>query len=653
MNRHHPYGGGVGSYENSAAHQGGSPGGVGPDRSHHFGGSAPYRGKGLGRGRGGGHGSFDHNYSQGAYDAGSPQNDVGPYGNYDAGPPQDQLYQNGGYGGGFAAPFDAASLAPPPPSGNTFNHGYGNHEDGSDTDGRGYSRPMTKPNPRHQRDDKVHDSIIEERIQRERPCRTLFIRNIKYETNSDDVRRQFEEHGEIKTFFDLISTRGMVFVTYFDLRAAERARDRLQGSEISGRPIDVHYSLPRDDQKGGADPQLQGTLTVTLLNSASGQFIDDNEVRHKFQQFGDVKSVRPVGDRPDQRYVEFYDMRACDDSYDRLRHQGLQDGTMDIAFAWDRHASDAGPSGGRQHDKGHDSGRGWEDRGPRGRGGRGRGGRGRGGRGGFEDDWDRRDNARGGDRDRRGRFDDDHEGGRGRGRGGGYNDRFDHMPRFGGNDEGVYGNGGYGGPPGQEGYGGGFTQNTGYGAIPPPQPAQPDNERVEQAKKVQQLLAALKQPQSSSSVPPAGPPAPGPPPPIASSMPPPYPPYPPSQPPGPNPYFSSPPASALHQNQPGYSGPPPNGLPYGQPPRQNQNPQPPGASFGNLPPNILALLQQQTQVPPAQAGHPAGQYAMPPGGSPGMMQAPPPNVPSAPANGGPGYQQLMAFLQSQAGKLQG
>lgn len=37
---------------------------------------------------------------------------------------------------------------------------------------------------------------------------------LQYETNSDDVRRQFEEHGEIKTFFDLISTRGMVFVTY-------------------------------------------------------------------------------------------------------------------------------------------------------------------------------------------------------------------------------------------------------------------------------------------------------------------------------------------------------------------------------------------------------------------------------------------------------
>jgi len=43
--------------------------------------------------------------------------------------------------------------------------------------------------------------------------------------------------------------------------------------------------------------QLQGTLQVTLRNSASGQPIDDGEVRRKFQQFGDVKSVKPVGDR--------------------------------------------------------------------------------------------------------------------------------------------------------------------------------------------------------------------------------------------------------------------------------------------------------------------------------------------------------------------
>lgn len=43
--------------------------------------------------------------------------------------------------------------------------------------------------------------------------------------------------------------------------------------------------------------QLQGTLIVTLRDSPSGQSIDDNEVRRKFQQFGDVKSITPVNDR--------------------------------------------------------------------------------------------------------------------------------------------------------------------------------------------------------------------------------------------------------------------------------------------------------------------------------------------------------------------
>lgn len=53
--------------------------------------------------------------------------------------------------------------------------GFNNTNNDDDGYGRGgFRRPVRK-----ERDDKVHDSIIEERIQRERPCRTLFIRNIK------------------------------------------------------------------------------------------------------------------------------------------------------------------------------------------------------------------------------------------------------------------------------------------------------------------------------------------------------------------------------------------------------------------------------------------------------------------------------------------
>lgn len=38
----------------------------------------------------------------------------------------------------------------------------------------------------------------------------------------------------------------------------------------------------------------QGTLLITLVGSQSRQAIDDNELRRKMQQFGDVKAIKPV-----------------------------------------------------------------------------------------------------------------------------------------------------------------------------------------------------------------------------------------------------------------------------------------------------------------------------------------------------------------------
>ncbi|KAG6380774.1 hypothetical protein JVT61DRAFT_5158 [Boletus reticuloceps] len=422
----------------------------------------------------------------------------------------------------------------------------------------------------------------------------------------------------------------MVFVTYYDLRAAERARERLQGSEISGRPIDVHYSLPRDDPKQGGNDreknqQYQGCLIVTLKDSR--QVIDDNEVRRKFQQFGDVKSVMPVGDRTDQRYVEYYDMRNCDEAFDRLRHQGLQDGTMDIIYAWEE-SEVTGPATQRREPR-YEGGRDWEDRGHNFRGrGRARGrGRGRG----YDDGWDRRDDSR--DRERRS-FDDDSRGGRSGGRGyggdrGGYGgDRFDARP--------PYPSGGsYNEPTSTTVV---YTQPS-SGSVS----SQISEDRLEQARKVQQLLAALKQPQNGSAPPPPTQPASGPVHPSALSM------LPMAQPPhGAGPYYPPP-----SMQQPVHSYPPisQSTSPYGQMPPQSQTPQPGQAPPGmaGLPPNILALLQQSSQQPPlAPQQSSASHYGMPP--PPPQMMSPPPMSslpPGAPQPGGPGYQQLMAFLANQ------
>lgn len=50
--------------------------------------------------------------------------------------------------------------------------------------------------------------------ERERPSRTLFVRNISYEVTEEELRPIFEKYGEIKKFFNRVSKRGMAFITY-------------------------------------------------------------------------------------------------------------------------------------------------------------------------------------------------------------------------------------------------------------------------------------------------------------------------------------------------------------------------------------------------------------------------------------------------------
>ena len=70
-------------------------------------------------------------------------------------------------------------------------------------------------------------------------CRT---ERDQYETPEHLVRAPFDRLGEVSNFFSRLSTRGMCFITFYDLRAAIMAKDTLDGTEVWGRRIDVHYS---------------------------------------------------------------------------------------------------------------------------------------------------------------------------------------------------------------------------------------------------------------------------------------------------------------------------------------------------------------------------------------------------------------------------
>lgn len=167
--------------------------------------------------------------------------------------------------------------------------------------------------------------VKNERVSKERPCRTLFVRNVKFGTSSAEALQPFEQIGDIANVFDLIDKRAMFFLTYFDVRAAMMAKDQLHEMRIGGRPLDVHFSLPKDvdTTKRCTREDLQGTLSF-FVDGARGA-LNDQEIQNRLAHFGDVKRILP-DQRADERIIEFYDARACQRAYDELNGQQMAGG---------------------------------------------------------------------------------------------------------------------------------------------------------------------------------------------------------------------------------------------------------------------------------------------------------------------------------------
>nr|XP_019008353.1 uncharacterized protein I206_06912 [Kwoniella pini CBS 10737]OCF47134.1 hypothetical protein I206_06912 [Kwoniella pini CBS 10737] len=409
---------------------------------------------------------------------------------------------------------------------------------------------------------------VEDRIQAERVCRTLFVRNVSYEADSAALQNSFSTYGEVKTWYDRIKERGIIFVTYFDLRAAQKARDAMHGLKAGDRSIDVHYSLPRDkDLIGDCDREKnQGSILIFVHPP---RVVSEYELGRTCEQFGDVKSIKP-GREPAEKIVEYYDSRGSALFFDRMSNQPFQGGTLELKFIWDEKedALPPPPLLERAKTQGHRSGEGpgyGEVRGSRNSGPpppppfNGPGGYG----GSGSRDPRARSPVRG---DRRGSYNSN--------------------------------------PPSQGR----------YGSVPPSIP--PGEDRLEQARKVQQLLANLGGPPTHSAA--------APPPNSAHALPPRNMP-PPHNLNGPPPTLSGPPSSMYPPRDTGYNpgpapGPPSNYRSSVPPPAGNFPPYPPASNTGPPPP-----------APPTQGYNPASNYP-PPGNS---YNTPTPNsYGGAPSQGG-------------------
>lgn len=79
----------------------------------------------------------------------------------------------------------------------------------------------------------------------------LYVGNLNYKTTEEDLRKLFEEYGEV-TEVALITeggrSKGFGFVTFGDDAMAKAAADALNGKEVEGRELTVNVARPRKER---------------------------------------------------------------------------------------------------------------------------------------------------------------------------------------------------------------------------------------------------------------------------------------------------------------------------------------------------------------------------------------------------------------------
>ncbi len=87
-------------------------------------------------------------------------------------------------------------------------------------------------------------------------AKKMYVGNLSYSTNEDELRRIFEEHGTVVSAQVIMDretgrSKGFAFVEMSSDQEAQAAISALDGKEIGGRVLKVNEARPREDRGGG------------------------------------------------------------------------------------------------------------------------------------------------------------------------------------------------------------------------------------------------------------------------------------------------------------------------------------------------------------------------------------------------------------------
>ena len=159
--------------------------------------------------------------------------------------------------------------------------------------------------------------------------RTLFVRNISSNTEDPELIDLFGAYGDIRDMYSACKYRGFVMISFFDERSAMAAMECLQGKSLRRRKMDIHFSIPKENQ----------TDCGMLILFNVEQSMPNTVIANLFQAFGEIKSMKSLhiqqtyqSARTTVRMIEYYDERHAAAALKSLNNTELWNRRIKIQF---------------------------------------------------------------------------------------------------------------------------------------------------------------------------------------------------------------------------------------------------------------------------------------------------------------------------------
>ncbi|KAK8900063.1 hypothetical protein M9Y10_002386 [Tritrichomonas musculus] len=149
---------------------------------------------------------------------------------------------------------------------------------------------------------------------------TLFVKNLPFEMSSDKVKKMFEKYGEVAFIKSQIHERGIAFITFYDMRSAEKAYEKLHGTDFHGRHLVVDFSFKKNNQNNS---KISLFVIIEFLNYSQGIPLNLDIIKRSMSSFGEIYNAFEIS--PDKYAIQYYDYR-CSQSAARLGNNFSIDG---------------------------------------------------------------------------------------------------------------------------------------------------------------------------------------------------------------------------------------------------------------------------------------------------------------------------------------